>query len=62
MVEYLSTFISLFILLAKFSISIEESIGKNLFDYTIIVLSILGFYFIYNRAMKAIQDLNKINL
>ena len=55
-------FTIVFILLAKYSCIIQCKIGKNLFDYFTIFLVILGFYFIYDRAMKAIQDLNKINL
>jgi hypothetical protein len=55
-------FTTFFIILAKYSCKIKCMIGENLFDYIIIIFVILGFFFIYDRAMKAIQDLNKINL
>lgn len=55
-------FTTLFIFLAKYSCKIKSYIGENLFDYFVITLVVLGFYFVYDRAMKAIQDLNKINL
>ena len=55
-------FTTFFIILAKYSCKIKYMIGENLFDYIIIIFVILGFFFIYDRAMKAIQDLNKINL
>jgi hypothetical protein len=55
-------FTILFVFLAKYSCNIECLIGVNLFDYFVIFLVVVGFYFIYSRAMKAIQDLNKINL
>jgi hypothetical protein len=55
-------FTIIFTFLAKYSCNIKCLIGDNLFDYLIISLVVLGFYFIYNKAMNAIQDLNKINL
>ena len=55
-------FTIIFTFIAKYTCKIKCMLGENLFDYFIILLVILGFYFIYDRAMKAIQDLNKINL
>ena len=51
----------LFIFIAKYECYISCKL-KGYFDFTIISIVIFGLAFIYFTSVKAIQDLNKINL